>query len=63
MAASEERIEGLRHVQKTITDTDFVHADIDQSEQEIELLSGMIRNCIMMNTTAVMPGPCSLAAF
>lgn len=30
-------------------------ADIDQTEWDLELFFGMIRNCIMMNTTAVMP--------
>ena len=50
----EERIEALRHIQKSMTDTDFIDADIDQAEQELELLSCMIRNCIMMNATAAM---------
>ena len=37
-----------------MTDTDFIDADIDQAEHELDLLSGMIRNCIMMNATAAM---------
>lgn len=52
MADPEDRIEGLRTVQHTISCTDFIDADIEEKETELELLSGMIRNCIMMNASA-----------
>ena len=48
----DERIEGLRYVQKAMTDTTFVDADLEEAGQKMELLSGMIRNCIMMNASA-----------
>ena len=54
MADPEERIEGLRHIQKTMSDTDFIDADIDQAGRDLELLAGMIRNCIMMNASATL---------
>jgi len=50
----DERIEGLRYVQKAMTDTTFVDADLEEAGQKMELLSGMIRNCIMMNASAAM---------
>ena len=50
----EERLEGLRYVKRAMTDTDFVDADIDQAEQDLQLLSSMIRSCIMMNASAAM---------
>ena len=52
MADPEERIEGLRSVQRTVSCTDFIDADIEGKEAELELLSGMIRNCVMMNASA-----------
>ena len=52
MADPEERIEGLRYVKNAMTDTDFIDADIEAKEAELELLSGMIRNCVMMNASA-----------
>lgn len=52
MADPEERIEGLRSVQRTMSCTDFIDADIEEKEAELELLSGMIRNCVMMNASA-----------
>ena len=42
MADPEERIEGLRYVQKSMTDTDFIDADIEKAEQDLERLSGMV---------------------
>ena len=48
----EERLEGLRYIQKAMTDTTFVDADLEEAGQKMELLSGMIRNCIMMNASA-----------
>ena len=48
----EERLEGLQYVQRAMTDTTFVDADLEEAEQKLELLSGMIRNCIMMNASA-----------
>ena len=48
----DERIEGLRYVQRAMTDTTFVDADLEETGQKMELLSGMIRNCIMMNVSA-----------
>ena len=50
----EERLDGLSYVMKAMTDTDFIDADIDQAEQDLQLLSGMIRSCIMMNASAAM---------
>jgi len=50
----EERIEGLRYVMNAMTFTDFIDADIDQAGQDLELLSSMIRSCIMMNASASM---------
>lgn len=52
MADPEERIEDLRSVQRTMSCTDFIDADIEEKEAELELLSGMIRNCVMMNASA-----------
>lgn len=52
MADPEERIEGLRAVQRTMSCTDFIDADIEEKEAELELLSGIIRNCVMMNASA-----------
>ena len=52
MADPEERIEGLRYAKAALSNTDFLDADIEQVESDLELLSGMIRNCIMMNATA-----------
>lgn len=54
MADPEERIEGLRYAKATLSSTDFLDADIEQSECDLELLSGMIRNCIMMNASAAL---------
>lgn len=54
MADPEERIEGLRYAKKAMTDTDFIDADIDQAEKDLELISGLIRNCISMNATAAL---------
>ena len=54
MADPEERIEGLRYAKKALSDADFIDADIEQTERDLELLSGMIRNCIMMNATATL---------
>lgn len=54
MADPEERIEGLRYVQRSMSDTDFIDADIEQAEQDLQLLSGMMRNCIMLNASATM---------
>ena len=52
MADPEQRIEGLRTVHRTMSCTDFIDADIEEKEAELELLSGMIRNCVMMNASA-----------
>ena len=48
----DERIEGLRYVQRAMTDTTFVDTDLEETEQKLDLLSGMIRNCIMLNASA-----------
>jgi len=37
-----------------MTDTTFVDVDLEEAGQKMELLSGMIRNCIMMNASATM---------
>ena len=50
MADPEERIEGLRYAKKALSDADFIDADIEQTERDLELLSGMIRNCIHRHT-------------
>ena len=52
MADPAERIEGLRYVQKSMTDTEQIDREIHQAERDLELLSGMMRNCIMMNASA-----------
>ena len=39
-------------MQRTMTDTTFIDADLEETEQKLDLLSGMIRNCIMMNASA-----------
>lgn len=54
MVDPEERIEGLRYVQRSMSDTDFIDADIEQAERDLQLLSGMMRNCIMMNASATL---------
>ena len=48
----DERLEGLQYVQRTMTDTTFIDADLEETEQKLELLSGMIRSCIMLNASA-----------
>ena len=48
----DERLEGLQYVQRTMTDTTFIDADLEETEQKLDLLSGMIRNCIMLNASA-----------
>lgn len=48
----DERMEGLQYVQRTMTDTTFIDADLEETEQKLDLLSGMIRNCIMLNASA-----------
>ena len=48
----DERLEGLQYVQRTMTDTTFLDADLEETEQKLDLLSGMIRNCIMLNASA-----------
>ena len=48
----DERIEGLQAVHHTMTSTVFIDADIEEKETELELLAGMIRNCVMMNASA-----------
>ena len=30
----------------------FIDADLEETEQKLDLLSGMIRNCIMLNASA-----------
>ena len=52
MADPEERIEGLRYVQKSMTDTDFIDADIEKAERDLERFSAMVRSCIMLNASA-----------
>ena len=52
MIDPEDRLEGLEYVQRTMTDTTFIDADLEDAEQKLGLLSGMIRNCIMMNASA-----------
>lgn len=56
MADPEEQIEGLQSVQRTMSCTDFIDADIEEKEAELELLSGMIRNCVMVNASASLTG-------
>ena len=51
MANPEERIEGLRSVHRTLSCTDFIDVDIEEKKAELELLSGMIRNCVMTNAS------------
>ena len=48
----DERLEGLQYVQRTMTDTTFIDANLEETEQKLDLLSGMIRNCIMLNASA-----------
>lgn len=52
MADPEEQIEGLCYAKTALSNTDFFDTDIEQAESNLELLSGMIGNCIMMNATA-----------
>ena len=40
------------YVQKSMTDTDFIDADIEKAERDLERLSAMVRSCIMMNASA-----------
>lgn len=50
----DERLEGLQYVQRAMTDTTFIDADLEETGQKMELLSGMIRSCIMLNASATM---------
>lgn len=49
MADREGIIADLQRTKKTLTDTDFIDADIAAAEQEMTLLSNMIRSCINAN--------------
>lgn len=49
MADREGIIADLQRTKKTLTDTDFIDADITATEQEMTLLSDMIRSCINAN--------------
>ena len=42
----------LRYVKKTLTDTDFIDEDITDCEREMDLLTEMIRQTVMMNASA-----------
>ena len=48
----ESLIDDLRYIKRSLSDTDFIDADIEKSEQELEMLAGMVRNCIMQNASA-----------
>ena len=45
-------IDTLRYVQKTLTDTDFIDDDIEACEREMEILTEMIRQTVMLNASA-----------
>ena len=47
----ERTISDLQYAQKSLTDTDFIDDDIRGFEQELELISGMIRVCINGNAS------------
>ena len=49
MVDREGIIADLQRTKKTLTDTDFIDADITAIEQEMTLLSDMIRSCINAN--------------
>lgn len=51
MADPEDRMEGLRSVHHTMSCTDFIDADIEEKERELEMLASFIRNCITMNAS------------
>ena len=42
----------MQAVHRTMSCMDFIDADIEEKEAKLELLSGMIRNCVMMNASA-----------
>ena len=45
-------IDTLRYVQKTLTDTDFIGDDIEACEREMDILTEMIRQTVMLNASA-----------
>lgn len=45
-------IEDLQYVKRSMCDTDFIDSDIEKAEHEMEILSGMIHQCIMQNASA-----------
>ena len=45
-------IDTLRYVQKTLTDTDFIDDDIEACEREMDILTEMIRQTVMLNASA-----------
>ena len=40
------------YVQKTLTDTDFIDDDIEACEREMDILTEMIRQTVMLNASA-----------
>ena len=42
----------LRYVKKTLTDTDFIDEDIANCEREMDILTEMIRQTVMLNASA-----------
>jgi len=48
----ESVIEDLRYIKRSLSDTDFIDADIEKAEQELEMLACMVHNCIMQNASA-----------
>ena len=51
MSDPEERIEGLRYVQNCMCNTDFIDADIEVLEKDMELTAEVTRNCLMVNAS------------
>ena len=45
-------LDDLRYIKRSLSDTDFIDVDIVNAEQELEMLAGMVRNCIMQNAIA-----------
>ncbi len=45
-------IDTLRYVQKTLTDTDFIDEEIADSEREMDILTEMIQQTVMLNVSA-----------
>ena len=45
-------LDTLRYVQKTLTDTDFIDEEIAECEKEMDFLTDLIKQTIMLNASA-----------